>query len=1224
MQLKKLEMCGFKSFANRTEIVFDQGITGIVGPNGCGKSNVVDAIKWVLGTLSYKSVRGEEMLDVIFKGAEGVAAMGFAEVSLTLDNSDHTLPIEFEEVSITRRLFSTGEGEYYINKAPCRLKDIRELLYGTGIGTDNYSVIEQGKIDKLVLSNPHERRLVFDEAAGISKYRAKKRETENRLEKVAQDLLRIDDVVREVQKQLRSVRAQAGRAARYKELSEELKGKKLKLFTREHLGQRRRAEEIAARLAEAGSRRDALEAELGRRDAELEEAQRRMEAEAGRHGELSSALASLESRAAYLERSIEASRARCGELEAEIRRMAEDRTGLEARAAEVDGLLRSESASLRELEESVRTRAAEADEARRNLEDAVRECSRVGAELEAKKAESMEFAHKETQYRNEQARLEKEGLELRGKAEALRAQGEKLEAELADLRAKAGQAREARAGVEREIASLIVRKKAEDAEQARLRGEREQLERELSQLREGKQHRVARRETLRDLEQHLEGLEAGARTLLRERPEGVLGTVADLIDVSPEHVAAIEGALGERAGAVVFETAAQAAAAVALVRERGLGRTTVIALDECRNGWFSDVELLAAGVVGRASAWVRSEERARAMVDALLGHTLVMADRDAARAIRRDGLTEWPLVTPDGEVLDHPGITVTGGARAAQGLISRKAELRTLEDEIDRYLTLIAERDARRADADERLKACDERLERLRQQVYERNIDLGETAAQAEQLSVREQFLSSERQAIEGERAAVERQGAAVAERTAALETLLAELGWLRSQVGEEIASLGKLAERYQAGRAELQEAVTKAQVESAKAGEQQLAVGKRLEMHARTRDEVAQSLGRLEGVAAEARARLEAATAEAARHEEDRRGLQEEVGRARTRAEESARAREALAAGCDAVRTAKSAAEAELGPCEAEINALRIEEEGLRVKAETLLRRAKEELEIDLDAPPPPPAPAPEAPVEPSAEAPTDPAPAGEAPAPPAEEPVDVEALSREVEELRVKLAGFGAVNVVALDQLNELEEREKYLIAQQEDLQKSKGQLEELIRDLNKESRELFEKTFDFVKEQFNVIFRKIFGGGKGDLVLEQAENVDPMEQGLEILARPPGKELTSISLLSGGERSLTAIALVMALFKANPSPFCLLDEADAALDEKNVERYAGVVREFASEKTQFIVITHNKRTMAVCDALYGVTMEQQGVSKKVSVNLAGDRNLEVLKSKAAAPGI
>jgi chromosome segregation protein len=1190
MQLKKLEMCGFKSFANRTEFTFDRGVTGVVGPNGCGKSNVVDAIKWVLGTQSYKSVRGEEMLDVIFKGAQGVSAMGFAEVSLTLDNADHTLPIEFEEVVISRKIFSSGEAEYSINKSPCRLKDVRELLYGTGIGTDNYSVIEQGKIDRLVLSNPHERRLVFEEAAGISKFRAKKRETENRLEKVAGDLLRIQDVVHEVQKQLRSVRAQAGRASRYKELAEELKGKRLRLATHDHRALAVRGTEIGDRLRAAEEKRASLKAELEAKLRALDEAQKKLEAEAERHADLAAALAGLESQASYLERSITAAESRCRELEAERGRADADREALESKAAELTAQLEIESAKLTELDETVQARNAEQEEVRRHLDEAARECGRASSEHEAKKAEAVELAHKETQFRNEQSRLQKEHTELAARVESMKSQDAKLEAELGELRTKIGGARETKSALEQEIAALIAGKKAEDVEQANRREVRTVLDRELLQLREGKNHRVARRETLRDLESHFEGLEAGARTLLREKLEGVLGTVADFLEVPAESVAAVEGALGDRAGAVVCDTSENAEKAVAFVRERSLGRTIVIALDECRNGYFSDVELLTKGVMGRASSLVVTDERFRPMLEALLGHTLVVENRDTARLVRGERLTEWPLVTPEGDYFDHPGLLTTGGARAVQGLISRKAELRKLEDEIGKYMELVSEREVRHGEIERLLKAGEEKIDKLRHDVYDKNMDLGETSAHIEQLAVREQFLGGERAQIVGELEAMGRQSQAVADRAASLETLLAQLSWVKTSVTEEIRHLAETVEKYEAGKAELQNALTHARVESAKAAEQRLSVEKRREMLEANRDEAARALDRVAALAGEIAGRHIAALEEKTAHEAERAELAGRLETDRARVEEAAKVRETLAEGCEHAREEKSAVEGELGPCEDDLNRLKIEEEGLRIKAENLAQRAREELEIDL------------------AQIVTE---------VPVEEIPDPEALSREVDELRAKISGFGAVNVVALEQLNELEEREKYMLTQTEDLTKSKGQLEELIRELNKESRELFEKTFEFVKEQFGTIFRKVFGGGKADIILEQGENIDLSERGLEIMARPPGKELTSISLLSGGERSLTAIALVMALFKANPSPFCLLDEADAALDEKNVERYAGVVKEYAND-TQFIVITHNKRTMAVCDTLHGVTQEQLGVSKRVTVSLSGDSNLDMLKGK------
>ena len=737
MQLKKLEMCGFKSFANRTAIVFNPGITGIVGPNGCGKSNVVDAIKWVLGTLSYKSVRGEEMQDVIFKGAEGVPAMGFAEVSLTLDNSDHTLPLEFEEVTITRRLHSTGDGEYFINKASCRLKDIRELLYGTGIGTDNYSVIEQGKIDKLVLSNPHERRLVFDEAAGISKYRARKRETENRLGKVSQDLLRIQDVVHEVQKQLRSVRAQAGRAQRYKELTEALKSKRTRFSLHEHCSLTTRGAEIEVQVRGLEERKEALRAELERETQEVESAQARLEEAAGRHAGLASRLTGLESEASYLDKSIETAVEREAELRPEKERMEVDRAGLQTRSSEIEELAGAETRNKAEVERGLAELAEREAEAKRRLEDATRECARLSGEMEGKKAEAVELAYKEAQYRNERERIGRDLEGIEGRSGEIAEQIERLATELEDLGAKLGGARTVRGAIEQEIAALMERKRAEDAAQVERREERSGLERDLVRLREAKDRRAARRETLRDLEAQLEGLEAGAKTLLRERPEGVLGSVADLLEADAEHAAVIEAALGERAGAVVCATTEQAERAAALVRERGLGRTVMVALDRCPGAAAGNGIPKVDEVLGSAASFVRVEEGHAGLAESLLGRTLVVARVGSARDAAVADLTGRRLVTMEGDVYEPGGIMATGGTRGAPGLISRKSELRQLDQEIEEYLARIAERESRLDEVDRNLVEAEARLDALRQEVYEKSVSMGETATQIEQMAVR-------------------------------------------------------------------------------------------------------------------------------------------------------------------------------------------------------------------------------------------------------------------------------------------------------------------------------------------------------------------------------------------------------------------------------------------------------------------------------------------------------
>ncbi len=1196
MQLKKLEMCGFKSFANRTEIVFDRGVTGIVGPNGCGKSNVVDAIKWVLGTLSYKSVRGDEMLDVIFKGAEGVAEMGFAEVSLTLDNSDRTLPVEFEEVTITRRLFKDGQGEYYINRAPCRLRDIRDLLYGTGIGTDNYSIIEQGKIDKLMLSNPRERRLVFDEAAGVSKYRARKRETENRLEKVTQDLLRIQDMAAEVQRQLRSVRAQAGRAALLNRLQEEWKQKRLRLLIHEHRSLAARGGEISARLGALAAEEERLRGELEARNGALEEARRLLEAENGRHAGLAAGLASLESEQGYMERSEEQAARRCGELREEIRAVDEERAAQETRARDLSRRAEEEARLKAEVEAVAAARAAEADELAARLEDAARECARVSEELEARRSEAVELAHKGAQYRNELERLEREKAELEARAARLRQRRSALESELAGIKEKIARLGESRAAIQAEMADFTWRMQVEESELERLRAERGRLEDELVQLREGKDHRVARRETLRDLEMQLEGLESGARELLRERPDGVLGTVADLFEVAPGRVAAVEGALGQWAGAVVCGTEEQAGMAAEWIRARGLGRTAIVSLEGCRAGALPEDELAAGGILARADEWVSAGEPGIRVARALLGRTLVVQDASTAELIRREGLIDLPLVTPDGELFCGPGLRIAAGGRVAPGLISRKIELRRLEEEIERFMALITDRERRREEADRRSGVAEEKLKLIRTKIYELTVAAGDMAKESEQLSVREQFQSVELRSVSEEIDAADGQAACAAARAASMETLLAQLAWLQSQVDAEIRSLSETLSKYESGREEIRGGLERARMECVKAGEQRMAVEKRLEMLKASSAEAVEAVARLDARLSEAAARLEAAEFEAARIRRQREEMARRLEEARSGVAESAGRRGELAAACDAARAEAERVAKGLELCVEESGRLKTEEAVHREKHESLKRRAGEELGVDL---------------------------ASMDDQGPEEEGVDWEAASREVEDLRAKIAGFGAVNTAALEELKDLEERDKSMTAQLEDLRESKAQLEDLIAQLNKESRELFDKMVEFVREQFNAIFRKIFGGGKADIVVEQAEGVDPMDQGLEIMAKPPQKELTSISLLSGGERALAAIALVMALFKANPSPFCLLDEADAPLDEKNVDRFAGLIREFASG-TQFIVITHNKRTMAVCDTLYGITMEQAGVSKRVKVNLSGDGNLDFLKAKAAPEAV
>ncbi len=1183
MQLKKLEMVGFKSFANKTDILFEPGVTCIVGPNGCGKSNVVDAIKWVLGTQSYKSVRGEEMMDVIFKGADGIAAAGYTEVSLTLDNGDHALPIEFDEVTITRRLHRDGVGEYLVNKNPCRLKDIRDLLYGTGIGADNYSIIEQGKIDKLITSDPKARRLVFDEAAGISKYRARRKETELRLEKVSGDLLRMGDLTREVQRQLRSVRGQAARASAYKRLQDEYREKKSKVVRHEFTGLQAEFAATLARIAEIETKKASLESDLAARRDEAAKADAELagldEKRAGLENELSAA----SSKAEFLQKTIADYENRKAELDS-------DRANAEGQRDEALRQLTSrrelkleEERGRGELETEYAAVSARIEDAKTRLDDANRECRRLEQEIESRKNERAELAHKEAEYKAQRSQIESERQALVARAARVASQAALVEKELEELNARRVAEDMKRAGLEAEMADLKRRLDLEEAEMSRLRDELVKLDEELGALRSAKEARASRQSTLRELEMAYEGLGEGTRALLRAGLPGVRGTLADLIEANPEDVAVVENALGDAAGMIVVDTTEQAKAAASFARSHG--RATIVSLDSCRPRMMT--VRYTPGVNSRGHELVRCDDVVQPLVRALLGDVLVVDGVEDAEALS----DLWPgssrIVTRSGDVFDPNGSVTAGPKAGGPGLLSRRVELKKLEVEIEEFLKLISARESRKSECQDFLKAAEGRVKGLRQLGYDRHVAYTEVVVALQAVQKRHALAGQELMTARAEAKQIEALQAATAESAARMEALLRDLDALREQLGREAAVLTETQQKYSIARTELQnelnaQMVGRGQIEEKLRGADQSI--SRLEADIAQQEDVVR---RSEESLANADARLASVMQEIERNRRDGEALAKEL-------EERRAAVEALRTECDAAQARVTEANDKAGAIdqairgvEGEQNQFAIQKAQQEMTIQQCVEKAREELSIDL---------------------------LGDAP--PQEEGLDWETLCQEAEDLRSRINNFGNVNTVALDELKELEERDALMTTQAEDLERTKGQLEDLIRRINKESKELFDRTLEFVREQFGTIFRKVFGGGKADIIVQEEPGVEEMDRGLEVMARMPGREMLPISMLSGGQKSLTAFSLVMALFKANPSPFCILDEADAPLDEANVGKYTNIVMEHVNE-TQFIIISHRHPTMAIADVLYGVTMEQQGVSKRVSVDMHG-QNLDVLRDR------
>ena len=1247
MQLKSLEMQGFKSFADRTQFNFAPGITGIVGPNGCGKSNVVDAIKWVLGDLSAKSIRGEDMLDCIFNGSGNRPASGFAEVSLTFDNADGKLPTEFSEVTISRRLYRSGESEYLINKQPARRKDILELFLDTGVGTDAYSIIEQGQINVVLEASPKERRALLDEAAGISRYRARKKESMARLERVDQDLLRIGDMLKELESNVRSLKIQAGKAERYVKLKDDLKDKKTLLALISFDSLRAQADAVAARLTDAEAERARVAGTITAVEGEAAEAERAEEEARAAHHAASSRHEGVSREVEACGKSIEDAESLAGHMEEQARRAADDLSRLKAEAEELarreagarEALDQAE-AQLREIARGIDDRQAAstaAEEAARRLEN----------DREEKKREALDALEKRAQYRNESASVEahRRGLEAQRTRAAEKAG--RLRGESDDLAARLQAILTEKRTIDEEVARLKAENAAAEGLLCDARTASSEAGKALADRRESLAKLQAKLETLRDIERQMEGVGAGAKRLIEAaRKNGVAGyrgLVADLVEFDPATALAAEAILGDRAQAAVFDGVDAMRAGLAIAN----GRVAMLSLDRFRPGrihghsdalaaagadfepsivtnpappvadwsladsldadfygetfgWIAPAvedtadDLFAAFAVpvgpelveqlfpekpltGLLSDFARCAPEMRPLVAALCGKARIVATREEALALLADGSLDAPVATLDGDVVYPDGLVIAGGARA--GLIRRRAEARTLAAEAERVLgqveTLSKERAARVAEEAQ----IEARCKVLRGEILDRSHDSIEKKAASEGIEKRLQMVRSELQVSECEDADAREQEARLSERAARIAQVLTDLEALEVRLKEESAELAERASQATAACAEARRRLEELRVARAEAQgrrDQAAAAAADLGRQIRAAGTAAAQAGvRIAECEERHKAALNAVAERRARLEDLRQALAEAARDAA--AAETAR-EQAVAAAREAARR-KAEAETALRSAEQAINGLQMEQNTLSVREDALVARFREDLGIDLRE------------AEKTLQRNPD---------------ASEETLTREVEELRRRIENMGGVNPEAIHELKEKEEKFAAMKAQEQDLISTKAQLEELIRKINRESRDLLIATLEQTKTNFAEIFRKLFGGGKAELVTEEGQDV--LECGIDIMAKPPGKEPAAISQLSGGEKTLTTLAFIMALFKLKPSPFCILDEVDAPLDEANVQRFNSLVRDFA-QGTQFILITHNKKTMSTVDALYGVTMQERGVSRKVSVKVVDE---------------
>ncbi len=1214
--LKALELVGFKSFADRTRFDFPPGITVVVGPNGSGKSNIVDGLKWVLGEQSAKSLRGKDMADVIFKGSggpQGRKPANSAEATIVLENEDRRFPYDHDEIRVTRRVFRSGESEYLINNDLVRLRDIRDLFRGTGVGTDAYSLIEQGKVERMLQSTSKDRRAIFEEAAGISRFKAKSVETQRRLARVEQNLLRLADIVEEVGSRYRSIKAQASKAVRYRQASTRLKLLRTHLAKVDYEFFQKRLEQVQLEsvalkqtLAQAQTEATQAQAELQQIAEQGQQSQVTLEDNQRQFADLREQLASLGSefqekqhRVTELEQRLERLHAQWEGGRQRREQLANEQTLLlkDVEVCEVNYF------DLRTQLELLQPRLTSLQLQRRDSEQHTNE---LQTHLSAWQTETNQAASRLAASRTE--------------ATAIRDSLEKRKNLLADYSGRLQTLGQQQFEWQQAAAELNRQAELKDSDLKRLGDaitltqttleQRRVEEGELRSEQNGDQQRSA---VIREMESQLEGVNSGVKQVLAAAKQGqakyqeVVGLVADLIQVEMQHALLIDLALGDIAQHVVL-TGDSLVRSVARQDLKLAGRVGLISLVEPVSLGGNPQARLPAGpqVIGPAMEFIQAKPNYQAFVERLLGGTWIVADLAGALELRSQGFTDVRLVTMAGEILEPDGRVIVGAKSPNSNLVSRRSELRLLETQITRR--------------QERLSVLATELENLKRQLESHRQNHQSLLKEQKDLSSKLQELhrnlaSNESQQMQARQLsdqwsteqATEQQrlltlDESVKEDHQRYETLLQSI----QEASQQLETARQVAKESQVEVHEVEKQLTLAKVHFAKLEQQLQQFQTQQESIVAALSERDQQLNELhaelQAVAVE-HGELQRRIAELAelrqKLDEQREHLQVQLAQAKEDRDRWEQRRMQMVLQYESHQSNIKRQEHRTLELEGENNQLGLQKT-------QMLERLRDDygLEIDevLEYVPKYLTASDSASAEGEIES-TEVAVASSLGLNSADLLVspDRETVEQEIQQLRRKINSIGAVNMDALAELEDLEQRYELLNTQYQDLMAAKDGLHKIIQRINMDSRRIFAETLEAIRQNFQLLYRKTFGGGNADLILDESEDI--LESGIEIVATPPGKSEFNNSLLSGGEKALTAVSLLLAIFKYRPSPFCVLDEVDAPFDEANIGRFVDVLKEFLGW-TRFVIVTHSKKTMTAATTLYGVTMQDSGVSKRVSI--------------------
>jgi chromosome segregation protein len=1179
LYLKALEIQGFKSFPDRTVLTFGEAVTGIVGPNGSGKSNISDAIRWVMGEQSTKALRGGKMEDVIFGGTAKRKQVGYAEVSLVLDNTDHHLPMEEDEIIVTRRYYRSGEGEYYINRRSCRLKDVNELFMDTGLGREGYSMVGQGKIDEILSTRGSDRRSVFEEAAGISRYRHRKEESEKKLEQTRDNLLRVGDKIAELELQVTPLREQSEKAKRYLSIRDQLKGLEISLWldNLDQLRQRtrelqrdcdnaaRQRDEAAAAQEKLYARGEDIAAQMRQQDIEADQIRTQM---SGLETEVGQAEADI----AVLKSQIQSNQDNAQRLQGELEQQEGRADSIAAQISQRSQRLEEITARQRELKQALLQREQESTNNQRQASQLAEQVYRLQEQEAMQNASAAEA-------RAALSALAASEQELLDRETSLKGQMQENDDRLATFQQEAAARRKDLNSLREERESL---QNVINGYQLRLQGRQKKLAAAADQMQQltvetGGLH--SRIHMLREMEKLYDGYSKAVKSVMqgveRKQLQGIHGPVASLIKVPEQYTVAIEIALGGAMQNLVVQREEDGKAAIQYLKRRDAGRATFLPITAIRPNVLREQGVdQCPGFVGVASELVSCQSQYHGIVANLLGRVVIAEDIDSAIAMARQYQYHFKIVTLDGQVLNSGGSMTGGSVSRSAGILSRASELERLQKQAQDMEQSLARSKKAQEEAQREVNAAAYEVEVSQQKKQELEGAVLKAEGEQGQLKILINALQDNRDKWKEELELIAQRTAQVEADTQTVRERLAALEGEAEALRVETEGKAKGRERYQQKLDELFNVIAALRAEEAALEAEHTTASKSLEeLQTLERDIAGDRDSRLRQIQ-DCSDRNQELMEKIVTHEHRLTALRS------TQTAQTEHLKRITAARLELekqrVETDKAARErnTELLNMERECSVLEQKRAEAGMEEKQILDRLWESYELTYDSAQP--------------------------------QRMELESparAARQIAEYKGQISALGNVNIGAIEEYKRVKERYDYLTEQRDDVEKSRSELEGIISDITGEMKKIFKVQFDRINTAFAQTFQELFGGGTARLELED-EN-DLLNCGIEIKVQPPGKVLKTLTLLSGGERAFVAIALYFAFLKVRPTPFVVMDEIEAALDDNNVTRFASYMRSMCG-KTQFIVITHRRGTMEEADVLYGVTMQEQGISRILTIDL------------------